>query len=235
MNNTRFTEASGENEDLKKGDGFTSDMAFVQRMEPFKSYQVMDHEGRVLDKNHEPKVSKEFAVNIYKKMAQMCVMDGILHEVQRQGRISFYMTHYGEEATIASAAALNPDDMIYGQVTIIGTKRTACMFHSNFVFFICNSAVSSTENLTCSCTVVSPSMNLSTNASLTIWITVKDDKCLFIMVPRNCPSKPSPLVSPIKSHKHPVRHMHSNYQGKIDVAFASSVKEQLLKGISMPL
>ena len=33
-----------------------------------------------------------------------------------QGRISFYLTHYGEEAAvIASAAALDFDDTIYGQ------------------------------------------------------------------------------------------------------------------------
>jgi 2-oxoisovalerate dehydrogenase E1 component alpha subunit len=121
LNHTQFTEASKSNENLKTGYKFTSDMAFVQKMESFKCYQVMDHTGKVLDKNHEPKVSKEFALNLYKKMAQMYVMDGILYEVQRQGRISFYATHYGEEATIGTAAALNPNDMIYGQVTIIKT------------------------------------------------------------------------------------------------------------------
>ncbi|KAI9306172.1 thiamine diphosphate-binding protein [Cunninghamella echinulata] len=42
-------------------------------------------------------------------------MDGILYEAQRQGRISFYMTHYGEEATIGTAAALQPSDVILGQ------------------------------------------------------------------------------------------------------------------------
>ena len=36
--------------------------------------------------------------------------------VHMQGRISFYLTHYGEEATvIASAAALDFKDTIYGQ------------------------------------------------------------------------------------------------------------------------
>lgn len=33
-----------------------------------------------------------------------------------QGRISFYMTNYGEEGThIGSAAALDPNDMVFGQ------------------------------------------------------------------------------------------------------------------------
>lgn len=43
-------------------------------------------------------------------------MDHILYESQRQGRISFYMTNYGEESThIGSAAALNPRDLVFGQ------------------------------------------------------------------------------------------------------------------------
>ncbi|KAI8885869.1 Dehydrogenase, E1 component [Backusella circina FSU 941] len=42
-------------------------------------------------------------------------MDGILYDAQRQGRISFYMTHYGEEAMIGSAIALTSDDVIFGQ------------------------------------------------------------------------------------------------------------------------
>ena len=33
-----------------------------------------------------------------------------------QGRISFYMTNYGEEGThVGSAAALDPNDMVFGQ------------------------------------------------------------------------------------------------------------------------
>lgn len=43
-------------------------------------------------------------------------MDTILYESQRQGRISFYMTSFGEEATlIGSAAALEPNDLAYAQ------------------------------------------------------------------------------------------------------------------------
>ena len=53
---------------------------------------------------------------MYKSMTMLNTMDKILYESQRQGRISFYMTNYGEEAThIGSAAALSPDDLVYGQ------------------------------------------------------------------------------------------------------------------------
>lgn len=49
-------------------------------------------------------------------MTQLNTMDRILYESQRQGRISFYMTNYGEEGThIGSAAALDPKDLIFGQ------------------------------------------------------------------------------------------------------------------------
>ncbi|ORY00138.1 Dehydrogenase, E1 component [Basidiobolus meristosporus CBS 931.73] len=42
-------------------------------------------------------------------------MDLILYEAQRQGRISFYMTSYGEEAYIGSAAGLSSEDIVFGQ------------------------------------------------------------------------------------------------------------------------
>ena len=55
-------------------------------------------------------------VKMYKCMTQLNTMDRILYESQRQGRISFYMTNYGEEGThIGSAAALDSKDLIFGQ------------------------------------------------------------------------------------------------------------------------
>ncbi len=49
-------------------------------------------------------------------MIQLNIMDHILYESQRQGRISFYMTNTGEEGLqTASAAALDPGDLVYGQ------------------------------------------------------------------------------------------------------------------------
>jgi len=51
-------------------------------------------------------------------------MDRILYESQRQGRISFYMTSFGEEAThIGSAAALNPKDLVYAQYREAGKNN----------------------------------------------------------------------------------------------------------------
>lgn len=52
---------------------------------------------------------------MYKHMILLNTTDVILYEAQRQGRISFYMTSYGEEAThMGSAAALTLDDVVFG-------------------------------------------------------------------------------------------------------------------------
>ena len=61
---------------------------------------------------------------MYKDMTLLNILDKILYESQRQGRISFYMTNFGEEAThIGSAAALNPKDLVYGQYREAGKIR----------------------------------------------------------------------------------------------------------------
>lgn len=62
-------------------------------------------------------IDKEVAAKMYMDMVTLQVMDTIFYEAQRQGRISFYLTSIGEEAiNIASAAALNFDDLVFPQV-----------------------------------------------------------------------------------------------------------------------
>jgi len=79
-------------------------------------YRVMDRTGAVFDQSHDPNLSGSEMVHMYKSMSLLNTMDKILYESQRQGRISFYMTNYGEEAThIGSAAALDSEDLVYGQ------------------------------------------------------------------------------------------------------------------------
>ncbi|KAG2232492.1 hypothetical protein INT48_007405 [Thamnidium elegans] len=96
-------------------DKFVNDMNFIQKQEILQAYRVMDHTGTVLNSDHDPNLSKEEVLKCYKSMLLLHTMDGILYDAQRQGRISFYMTHYGEEAMIGSAAALLPEDVIFGQ------------------------------------------------------------------------------------------------------------------------
>jgi len=60
---------------------------------------------------------------MYRTMILLNTMDTILYESQRQGRISFYMTTFGEEAAlIGSAAALASNDLVYAQYRETGEQ-----------------------------------------------------------------------------------------------------------------
>ncbi|XP_061437568.1 2-oxoisovalerate dehydrogenase subunit alpha, mitochondrial [Lethenteron reissneri] len=79
-------------------------------------YRVMDRQGQIINPKEDPKLDKDTVLKMYKKMTLLNTMDRILYESQRQGRISFYMTNYGEEGThMGSAAALEPHDLVFGQ------------------------------------------------------------------------------------------------------------------------
>jgi len=83
---------------------------------PIPIYRVMDRDGYILNDNEDPQLSKEVVEKMFHDMLLLSTMDKILYESQRQGRISFYMTNFGEEAShIGSAAALEMRVIIYGQ------------------------------------------------------------------------------------------------------------------------
>ncbi|KAK7282662.1 hypothetical protein RIF29_11616 [Crotalaria pallida] len=97
---------------------FTPEMTFMaesgQKRVP--CYRVLDNNGEPVTFSNYVQVSKEMAVKMYSTMITLQTMDNIFYEVQRQGRISFYLTSAGEEAVnIASAAALSSDDIILPQ------------------------------------------------------------------------------------------------------------------------
>ncbi|CAM4803634.1 unnamed protein product [Rotaria magnacalcarata] len=79
-------------------------------------YRIMDTNGNIINKNEMPNFSDNQLIKMYKDMTMLETMDNILFQSQRQERISFYMTHRGEEATqIGSAAALDSGDLVYAQ------------------------------------------------------------------------------------------------------------------------
>lgn len=79
-------------------------------------YRVMDRNGKVFEEALDPKLDKETIQDLYKKMTLLNTMDRIMYDSQRQGRIPFYVTSYGEEATLfGSAAALSSEDVVFGQ------------------------------------------------------------------------------------------------------------------------
>lgn len=71
---------------------------------------------------------------MYQGMLALNTMDKILYESQRQGRISFYMTNFGEEGThFGSAAALDDQDLVYGQYREAGEYRGTIIIFSNLI------------------------------------------------------------------------------------------------------
>ncbi|CAG9805500.1 unnamed protein product [Chironomus riparius] len=83
---------------------------------PIPVYRVIDSDGNVLDSTQEPNLSKETLQKCFRDMVTVNALDKIMYESQRQGRISFYMTNFGEEAShIGSASALSSEDLVWAQ------------------------------------------------------------------------------------------------------------------------
>jgi 2-oxoisovalerate dehydrogenase E1 component alpha subunit len=86
---------------------------------------------------------------MYQDMFKLNVIDKILYDSQRQGRISFYMTNFGgkllvshakliilileEGCHIGSAAALRDDDLVYGQYREAGVLMWRGFTFDDFV------------------------------------------------------------------------------------------------------
>jgi len=67
-------------------------------------------------------------------MIQLEVMDSIMYEAQRQGRISFYMTNTGEEAThFGCANAIQPTDPVFAQYRETGILLARGYFVQQFL------------------------------------------------------------------------------------------------------
>uniref|UniRef100_A0A336KZ12 2-oxoisovalerate dehydrogenase subunit alpha n=1 Tax=Culicoides sonorensis TaxID=179676 RepID=A0A336KZ12_CULSO len=87
-----------------------------EQYEKIPIYRVMNKDGIIEDPSQDPNLSQETVTKMFRDMILLDTMDKILYESQRQGRISFYMTNFGEEAAqIGGAAALSNDDLIYAQ------------------------------------------------------------------------------------------------------------------------
>jgi len=79
-------------------------------------YQVLKPDGSLINPSQDPQIPDDMLLKMYATMVQQNQMDDIMYNAQRQGRVSFYMTNYGEEAAqIGSAAALTNDDLVFGQ------------------------------------------------------------------------------------------------------------------------
>ncbi|TBU23253.1 branched-chain alpha-keto acid dehydrogenase E1-alpha subunit [Dichomitus squalens] len=80
------------------------------------TYRVIDGAGQPIEGAEVPEIDKALALKMYEHMVLLPIMDETLYNLQRQGRISFYITSFGEEAAvIGSGAALAPDDEVLAQ------------------------------------------------------------------------------------------------------------------------
>ncbi|ETW00423.1 hypothetical protein H310_07057 [Aphanomyces invadans] len=81
------------------------------------AYRILDQQGKLVPGGQVPEgLTEEVVVDLYKGMIRLNQMDNVFYDAQRQGRISFYMTAFGEEGTLfGSAAAIKPRDMVFAQ------------------------------------------------------------------------------------------------------------------------
>ncbi|KAL6768199.1 hypothetical protein ACKKBF_B38180 [Auxenochlorella protothecoides x Auxenochlorella symbiontica] len=100
---------------------FTEDLAWLgpgfTPRPTIPCYRALDSQGAPLPGTSLPHdIDQALATRMYETMISLQAVDTIFYEAQRQGRFSFYMTSTGEESTaVASAAALNPDDVVFTQ------------------------------------------------------------------------------------------------------------------------
>ena len=77
-------------------------------------FRVLGDDGQVEHKDREPAVAAADLVRIYRGMVLVRLMDERMLRLQRQGRLGFYMTSTGEEAThYGGAYPLRPGDWIF--------------------------------------------------------------------------------------------------------------------------
>ncbi|UPK94105.1 hypothetical protein LCI18_005040 [Fusarium solani-melongenae] len=81
------------------------------------TYRIMNSNSIIEDESQvSSEVTPERVLGWYKNMLTVNIMDGIMFDAQRHGRLSFYMVSHGEEALmVGSAAALDAGDVITTQ------------------------------------------------------------------------------------------------------------------------
>ncbi|KAI3335558.1 dehydrogenase E1 component [Ustulina deusta] len=97
---------------------FTSDLRFALPSDQpaLPTYRVVDQDGNIVDHSFKQDLSNEEIVQLYKTMLMVSIMDIVMFDAQRQGRLSFYMVSAGEEAlSVGSASILDKQDVVFCQ------------------------------------------------------------------------------------------------------------------------
>jgi len=78
--------------------------------------KILREDGSLYEGAQAPDLDQKSALKIYDTMLFIRALDERMVATQRQGRVSFYMTSTGEEAShVGAAAALRDDDMVMAQ------------------------------------------------------------------------------------------------------------------------
>lgn len=96
---------------------FTNEIKFIDKQSnhPLPVFRILNS-SKCVQLPDDYQLDKDTLTRMYRQMVTLSIMDKILYESQRQGRISFYVTNTGEEAIqIGSAAAITLEDIIYAQ------------------------------------------------------------------------------------------------------------------------
>jgi 2-oxoisovalerate dehydrogenase E1 component alpha subunit len=85
------------------------------------TFQVIDLEGEVKAQEYVDGLDKAFALRMHRTMCEVHEFDSVFYDLQRQGKISFYMQNSGEEGIQAGCAAgLQHEDWVYPQYRELG-------------------------------------------------------------------------------------------------------------------
>ncbi|KAG5354591.1 2-oxoisovalerate dehydrogenase subunit alpha [Yarrowia sp. B02] len=97
---------------------FVTQMDFVDptTSPSLPTYRVVGPDGVQVDTSYTIDLPHDTVLKMYTDMVTVSIMDAIMFDAQRQGRLSFYMVSAGEEGmAVGSAAALKPQDHVYSQ------------------------------------------------------------------------------------------------------------------------
>ncbi|CAG9936700.1 unnamed protein product [Clonostachys rosea f. rosea IK726] len=105
---------------------FTNTLQFQHPQEwtALPTYRVVDQNGTIVDPSFKPDIPEETIVKLYTDMVYISILDVIMFDAQRQGRLSFYMVSAGEEAVpVGSSSVLDREDVIFCQYREQGCFR----------------------------------------------------------------------------------------------------------------
>ena len=99
---------------LKKGQaGHVDGQTWGQTDHGDSLFSILDERGNVRPGSHPPVLTDEECLILYRGMLQVRLVDERFIKLQRQGRLGFYMTSTGEEATHFAVHALRSTDWVF--------------------------------------------------------------------------------------------------------------------------